>query len=161
MIRTATLSPTVAAEALQLTGWQRLLLAIRGLMNCHATLDGVDRPLDRLYGSLVASLFTRWSQAIWTVLVVLGSVAFLHGAGRAEQAFAEPGGAALLWLLVPITVAAIAAHIARQSKWKRHDNQEEDFGIAARACLSWHDDIASPFLIVVARRSRACFDGRT
>jgi hypothetical protein len=51
--------------------------------------------------------------------------------------------------------------IARQSKWKRHDNQEEDLGIAARACLSWRDDIASPFLIVVARRSRACFDGRT
>ena len=51
--------------------------------------------------------------------------------------------------------------IARQSKWKRHDNQEEDLGIAARACLSCRDDIASPFLIVVARRSRACFDGRT
>ena len=51
--------------------------------------------------------------------------------------------------------------VARQSKWKRHDNQEEDLGIAARACLSWRDDIASPFLIVVARRSRACFDGRT
>ena len=51
--------------------------------------------------------------------------------------------------------------IARQSKWKRHDNQEEDLGIAARACLSWRDDIASSFLIVVARRSRACFDGRT
>ena len=49
----------------------------------------------------------------------------------------------------------------RQLKWKRHDNQEEDLGIAARACLSWRDDIASPFLIVVARRSRACFDGRT
>ena len=112
MSRTATLSPTVAAEALQLTGWQRLLLAIRGLMNCHATLDEVGRPLDRLYRSLVASLFTRWSQAIWTVLVVLGSVAFLQGAGRAEQAFAEPGGAVLLWLLVPITVAAIAAHEA-------------------------------------------------
>ena len=112
MIRTATLSPTVAAEALRLTGWQRLLLAIRGLMNCHATLDEVGRPLDRLYRSLVASLFTRWSQAIWTVLVVLGSVAFLQGAGRAEQAFAEPGGAVLLWLLVPITVAAIAAHEA-------------------------------------------------
>ena len=57
--------------------------------------------------------------------------------------------------------AEIARAIARQSKWKRHDNQEEDLGIAARACLSWRDDIASPFLIVVARRSRACFDGRT
>ena len=57
--------------------------------------------------------------------------------------------------------AAKAPGIARQSKWKRHDNQEEDLGIAARACLSWRDDIASPFLIVVARRSRACFDGRT
>ncbi len=56
---------------------------------------------------------------------------------------------------------AVSCAIARQSKWKRHDNQEEDLGIAARACLSWRDDIASPFLIVVARRSRACFDGRT
>ena len=58
-------------------------------------------------------------------------------------------------------IEQMLAPIARQSKWKRHDNQEEDLGIAARACLSCRDDIASPFLIVVARRSRACFDGRT
>ena len=79
-----------------------------------------------------------------------------HYPAIAKRAKAE--GAAIYW---GDETGISNQDIARQSKWKRHDNQEEDLGIAARACLSWRDDIASPFLIVVARRSRACFDGRT
>ena len=82
-------------------------------------------------------------------------------AARSDRASGSASGANLPAPISSALAPVPGPDIARQSKWKRHDNQEEDLGIAARACLSWRDDIASPFLIVVARRSRACFDGRT
>ena len=96
-------------------------------------------------------------------------VGLFAGLGVAVSRIGLEAGPLSQWLHAGLTGAGFEevlletrhVSIARQSKWKRHDNQEEDLGIAARACLSWRDDIASPFLIVVARRSRACFDGRT
>ena len=112
-VATQALRPDAATSlGPRLKAWQRAALEARRALEVRITFGGVDPWLDRLYRGGVHLLYTAGGQAALAFLSTVGLIGFVASFGKAAAALHGPGGARLLWLMIPAQLLNIAIHEA-------------------------------------------------
>ncbi|HLJ54507.1 MAG TPA: cyclic nucleotide-binding domain-containing protein [Chthonomonadaceae bacterium] len=111
-LRANPLRSEMERAALQPTLTQRALLAGRRALDWQVSLRNTDRTATWLYRHGVGLLYTAPAQTILALVTVVGFAAFCLIWQRAVAALHSPGGAALLWCLIPAQLFGIAVHEA-------------------------------------------------